>query len=67
MNGIKNDAGVINARYGTVAGLEGIFLFTHRDPKNGYMFAESKCVGGDDAPFFKGWWFRSELVKLLPE
>ena len=63
---IPNQAHVYNARYGTVGG--GKFLFTHRDPQTGGLWAEdmpktvSDGVGGSYPVYGK--WTRMGAAKL---
>ncbi len=52
---IENESNVINARYGRYQGNK--YLFTHRDPKSGYLFAEDMDPKKDP-------WVPSESVVL---
>lgn len=56
MERVKNNAGVYNARFGFVGGRK--YLFTHRDPKSGEVWAE-ECV---DNSKFLGCWMPYEKV-----
>ena len=53
----ENDGGVYEAKKGTYAGHK--FIFTHRDPKTGLIFAEDLKQGE-----LFGKWLNPDKVKL---
>ena len=62
MVGIKNESGIINARYGYWNGLK--CLFTHRDPKNAMLYGED-ILTKENGKIMYGKWIPSDEVTLI--
>ena len=60
MYGIKNSSGVFNAQYALVGNM-GKSLVTHRNPANGYLWADD-IVNKDKTI---GRWVPPEMVKFV--
>ena len=62
--GVRNDAGVYNARKGHYDG--GEYIFTHRNPSNGHLWGEDIPNSSDDSNNKSlGKWVPAEEVTLV--
>ena len=57
---IKNNSGILNARYGIYDGKK--YLFTHRNPSNGYWWSDNipNEKGSPD-----GRWVSADKIKFI--
>lgn len=63
MNGVRNEAGVVNARIGIYNGEKSVF--THRNPVTGMVFGEDLKVHYPNGHYELGRWVPSDSVEWM--